>query len=159
MAHCLTRDAKIVRLGEQNLLNSDDGAQPKDFNIAQIIKHPYFNKTARQHNIGLIQLDNDVAFTDLIRPACLPQSNQLSELKAVALGWGHTSAEGVASDDLLKVSLDILSNDLCIQLFEDLKIGNIAIDNNQICARGLRGGADTCAGDSGRFDSDRWKFQ
>lgn len=135
MAQCLkTRRPEIVRLGDQNLLIIDDGAQPKEFNIAQVITHPQYNRFAKQHNIGLVKLDKEVAFTDFIRPACLPQSNQMSKLKAVALG-----------------------NDLCIQLYgED---SDIVIDNNHICAGVLRGGADTCAGDSGRFDSGCRKFQ
>lgn len=56
------------------MANSIDGAQPKEYKIAQIIRAQGFNRSKKEYNIALIKLEEEVIFTASIRPACL-QSN------------------------------------------------------------------------------------
>lgn len=117
-----------------------------DIPVAEFIKHDDYVKRTKANDIALVRLARQVTFSKLIRPACLSQTKYISDKKAVATGWGSTEFEGPRSDDLLKVSLDIFSNSLCIKAFEDEAF---VITANQICAGVLAGNHDTCQGDSG----------
>lgn len=68
----------------------------------------------------------------------------LNQIKYFA---GYTQYAGSISNELMKVRLDLLDNNICAKTFED--DGNIAITGKQICAGVLSGGYDTCQG--GRF--------
>lgn len=63
----------IVRLGDQNLVRTDDGARPIEIKIRRIFTHPKYNQRNKEHNIALIELKEKVIFRDHIRPACLYQ--------------------------------------------------------------------------------------
>lgn len=127
-----------------HLKNSNDG---RDINIAQFIKHEYYDKDAKQNDIMLLKLDQQVSFSPRIRPICLSQVSTIADKKALASGWGATEYAGSNSDDLLKVGLDILDLNLCKTAFEDYE--DVIINNNQICSGILAGKEDTCQGDSG----------
>lgn len=90
-----------------------------------------------------MRLAHRVEFTNFIRPACLTQVNNFGA-KAIATGWGSTENYGSTSDELLKVQLDLLDNNLCVEAFED--DDDVVIDEDQICAGLLSGGRDTCQG-------------
>ena len=63
----------VVRLGDQNLLTTDDGAFPVDYEIKRIVKHPQYSMRTKENDIALIELKNNVSFNNLTRPACLNQ--------------------------------------------------------------------------------------
>lgn len=60
---------------------------------------------------------------------------------------GYTEVGGSTSDVLQKVQLDIIPNQQCSALYNDED--NYRIFSSQICAGVLKGGKDTCGGDSG----------
>lgn len=77
IAHCFRRrkeNPNVVRLGDQNLETSDDGAFPVDFGILRLIPHENYIQSKNYYDIGLIELDGIVNFTKYIRPACLWQT-------------------------------------------------------------------------------------
>ncbi|CAO1432212.1 unnamed protein product [Diamesa tonsa] len=150
-AHCSSFQGRapiLVRLGDQNLKTRDDGAYEKDYEIEQFIKHESYSRKSRYYDIAVIRLAQEVTFTKFIRPACLWQSPNINQTKAVATGWGYTEAYGETSDELQKVSLDIIDNNKCNRITPQDKLSNGIIDS-QICAGVLEGGKDTCQGDSG----------
>jgi Trypsin len=55
-------------------------------------------------------------------------------------------AAAPSSDIKLKVSLPVIENDKCAQLYS--KNPSVRLDKSQMCAGGLKG-RDSCAGDSG----------
>ena len=61
----------INQLGEQNLESSDDGAEPKEYNIQTIMKHENYNRIKKLNDIALLELEENVKFTKFIHPACL----------------------------------------------------------------------------------------
>lgn len=61
----------VVRLGDQNLLKTDDGAQPVEYKVMRVIKHEDYVHNLKKNDIALIELDKTVIFTEFIRPACL----------------------------------------------------------------------------------------
>ncbi|CAF4942755.1 unnamed protein product [Pieris macdunnoughi] len=160
-AHCIKAARRqpgtpsIVRLGDQNLdPNVEDNATPVDVPIKNIIPHPQYNSPIKYNDIALMELHTDVDFEAHIRPACLWTRNDFSgHEKAIATGWGVTnpgSTTAETSNDLQKVALSLLENARCDVLLKNLKNrlwwGFV---NTQMCAGELRGGKDTCQGDSG----------
>ncbi|XP_061381816.1 serine protease snake-like isoform X1 [Danaus plexippus] len=159
-AHCTKyskmREPKpvIVRLGDQNLDTSvNDGASPIEVPIKNIIKHPLYKSPGKYHDIALLELASDVDFDSSIRPACLWYRPDFpGHTKAVATGWGVVDPRTQrASNELQKVSLTLLENDFCNVLLKT-KRNRLWMDGftaDQLCAGELRGGKDTCQGDSG----------
>ncbi|XP_048002705.1 venom protease-like isoform X2 [Leguminivora glycinivorella] len=157
--HC-TRDPRardpnpaIVRLGDQNIDPSvQDGATPVEVPIKQIVKHPEYKPPRRYNDIALLELATDVDFSNTIRPACLWQRNDFdSYTRAVATGWGVIDVNTKeTSKELQKVSISLLENDYCDQLLANSRNRNWqGFAPSQMCAGELRGGRDTCQGDSG----------
>ena len=85
---------------------------------------------------------------DRIITVCIPtSSNVFQGQTSYAKGWGAIKYGGPLSDDLLQVSLPLLSDDACKLYYERYayKINTLT----QVCA-GIRGNnKDTCQGDSG----------
>lgn len=62
-AHCVsTIKAKpdVIRIGDQDLSDDDDGASPQEFNIKNIIIHPNYRRRSKYHDIVLFELDRVV---------------------------------------------------------------------------------------------------
>lgn len=146
-AHGISPD--IVRLGDQNLVRQDDSAEPQEYQIASVTPHPNYRHSSNYYDIALIRLVRRVTFTRFVRPACLWQKGSINSTKAVATGWGQVQFAGGRSDDLRKVSLNIIDNSDCRQLYETSKQLRRGIVKSQMCAGYLQGGKDTCHGDSG----------
>ncbi|XP_050546255.1 serine protease Hayan-like [Daktulosphaira vitifoliae] len=141
-----------VRLGDLNLHESNDGSQPVDYTVEDIIVHPDYIKTSKYNDIALLRLNKNVQFNKNIRPACLYTKNAIYNLNATATGWGSTDYGSSASDHLLKVNLDIVDNRRCNILYEaESKTNSLSkgIVDSMLCAGDLAGGHDTCLGDSG----------
>ena len=64
---------QVVRLGDLNLIATDDGANPVDYNVSKFIKHPQYNPRTKKNDIALIELKENVRVDSFIRPACLYQ--------------------------------------------------------------------------------------
>uniref|UniRef100_A0A336MSG3 CSON005854 protein n=1 Tax=Culicoides sonorensis TaxID=179676 RepID=A0A336MSG3_CULSO len=151
-AHCVKKASDrpiVVRLGEQNLATHNDGANPVDYQISQIITHPNYSIGSNYFDIALIRLAENVKFTSQIRPSCLWQTNQINSSKAIAIGWGSTGYTEESSDNLLKVDLNIYDNKACKRHYpEERRLSNGIVDE-QLCAGVADQLKDTCQGDSG----------
>ncbi|CAK1592066.1 unnamed protein product [Parnassius mnemosyne] len=153
--HCTKKprsgEPTIVRLGEQNLdPDVRDGATPIDVRIRAIHKHPDYKPPNRYNDIALLELEEDVKFNDNIRPACLwTKENFGGHKKALATGWGVTNPDTQqTSKELQKVSLTLLTNEYCDRILSRNRHWH-GFAPSQMCAGELRGGKDTCQGDSG----------
>ncbi|XP_053622871.1 serine protease snake-like [Plodia interpunctella] len=156
-AHC-TRDASardpepvVVRLGDQNIDPTvSDGAEPVDVAIRKIHKHPDYKPPKRYNDVALLELATAVEFQAAIRPACLwTRPGFGGHTKALATGWGVVdTVTQQSSKELQKVSLSLLENSVCGPLLGDIRNWDGFVDS-QMCAGELRGGRDTCQGDSG----------
>lgn len=151
-AHCVSQRGvrpKIIRLGDQNLKRTDDGGEIQDFAIDQFLRHPNYRGSSKYNDIALFQLDRNIRITDFVRPACLWQSFTVDYTNAIATGWGLTRDRGKPSDDLLKVSLNIITNDRCNTFYERSSALKDGIIDSQFCAGDDVEEKDTCNGDSG----------
>ena len=155
-AHCILSGRKnpdVVRLGEQNLQREDDGAQPQTYQISKWLRHPEYKgrRNNRWHDIGLLRLAQRVTISDFVRPACLSQTATGNQMSAVATGWGLTNSQSVQSqsNDLLKVTLNFVSNQQCNVAFKQSNNDFKGLSDGQICAGSDTEEKDTCQGDSG----------
>lgn len=153
-AHCIRSNndsaLTVVRVGDLNLVSTNDAANPKDYKIIDKIKNPQYKPPYLYHDIALLKLETDVEFNEFVRPACLQTTLPDSpENKATAIGWGFTSFEsGIKSDDLLKVTINVVNHTSCSKFsYPTIRFNNGIIDEWQICAGEF--GKDTCGGDSG----------
>lgn len=60
-AHCSPGSSNvrtlIVRVGDKNLQDDNDGAKPQDFGVKKMILHPDYQNNIKYHDIALMQLD------------------------------------------------------------------------------------------------------
>jgi hypothetical protein len=79
----------IARLGDLNLKLTNDGAQPVNYLVEEVIQHPQYKPPAKYNDVALLKLDREVEFTEFIRPACLFKTDTFHINKTVATGWGR----------------------------------------------------------------------
>lgn len=63
-AHCAPRSTKVastvVRIGDKNLNDEFDGAEPEEFGIKRVIVHPDYKRSTKYNDIALFELDGEV---------------------------------------------------------------------------------------------------
>ncbi|XP_069361908.1 uncharacterized protein [Maniola hyperantus] len=169
-AHCIHNhedDLYVVRVGELDLAREDEGATPMDVLIKNKIKHEEYNPKAFTNDIALLVLQNDVQFTDLIKPICIPMESNLRSMNfedynPFIAGWGDLEFRGPKATRLQVLQLPVVSNDFCKQAYNAYKAQ--VIDDRVLCAGFKKGGKDSCQGDSGGplmqpiYNSETLKF-
>ncbi|XP_011863922.1 PREDICTED: serine protease snake-like [Vollenhovia emeryi] len=127
---------------------------PQTIAIKERIRHPDYKRPSEYHDIAILRLEKKVTYDAFVRPACLPVDwpDVGQDNKAVATGWGLVDwSDDKGSDNLLKVTLNLVSHEACNESFYDggssteLALG--IVNEWQICAGEV--GKDTCQGDSG----------
>lgn len=134
-------------MGTINLKEPQRGGIPEDFEIVERYIHPRYRSPSRYNDIALLKLNQSVQRSEFIQPACI--SMELNTSQTVeAIGWGKTSFAGAASNDLLRVSLEIYDIKTCrdnyIDSFKRVLPDGI-LEETQVCAGGgLDEVRDTC---------------
>ena len=95
-AHCLYAPGKrrhnkyrcSVLVGEHDRRAVDEGGQ--EIKIARFIENS--NYRGHVNDIALLELEEDIKFTEHVKPACLPKddSNKYYGKNAIISGWGGT---------------------------------------------------------------------
>lgn len=140
-----------MRLGAHDLSRTDE-ATHIDLNIIESIPHPEYKYPVRYNDIGLFKLDRSVQFNGAIRPACLPEQAAVPTRKTIATGWGRVEWRGNQSNILLKVILEMFSQEECHSAYRNAinrKLNKGIVEESQVCAGSKDEEKDTCQGDSG----------
>ncbi|XP_011306722.1 venom protease-like [Fopius arisanus] len=154
-AHCVHRlnDLYLVRLGDLDLDDSvPDGANPIDIPIEQVHEHPQYSDVQYTNDVAVLKLAWDVEFSDLIRPICLPLTEEIyntdftNALPFIA-GWGSVYFRGPSASHLQQLQMPVVDTETCKTAFTRFK--STVIDERVLCAGYRRGGKDACKGDSG----------
>ncbi|KAF7283414.1 hypothetical protein GWI33_000655 [Rhynchophorus ferrugineus] len=145
-----------VRLGEWDVGSSDKNCQGGDnlkvcnpwkrnYGIHSVYPHPKYSVATKQNDIGLIRLNEEVQFNDMISPICLPLANSyiFPGDKLTVAGWGLKSYTQVATTKQ-KVDLPVVATSECSLVFRNI----LKIKKGQFCAGG-EARKDSCNGDSG----------
>lgn len=151
-----------VLVGDHNLYDISNGQ--KFIPVKQKVVHPDYNTpTPLNNDIGLLQLAYPMVFSKSISPLCLPAlgetgfgtsaygNSSTTELdtyglgivgqNATVLGWGMINDDGIYSDALRGVEVEIFHNDDCNRLYG-------IMTETMMCTSGDNG-RGTCYGDSG----------
>merc|ERR1712212_1147272 len=154
-AHCynsMFTDLRVI-VGEHNLCDGvNEGG--KVIKVKKITLHPDYNSKKVDNDIAVLELAEDLTFTDKIKPACLPSSEtkDYSGSASTISGWGGTIGYGRNEQQpqqpkqcTLKetiVKLIASSDPMCSKL-----PGLSTSSKIKLCA--FAKDTDTCQGDSG----------
>ncbi|XP_068237468.1 venom protease-like isoform X2 [Palaemon carinicauda] len=157
-AHCFdVYTLTVVRLGEHNYEDDNDGANPIDFSVGPPIIFPNYTSPQAYHDLALLKLPRPVKFTRSIRPVCLPwgaeSGRNLENQKVTLTGWGTTQFQGSTSPRLLEVVVTVFPTSQCDRSYQSqpdyaLKWPQ-GIGSESLCSGDENGGKDACQGDSG----------
>lgn len=131
---------KYVRVGDLDILNDTDEAEPQDFRVKLAVQHPEYDYSTLKHDIAILVLDKPVKVTDFVKPACLFSGGVIDEFGEVtATGWGITEFAGENISEKNMENLCIIREMLFLKLVEsemnpsahrliqvDQSIGNVA---------------------------------
>lgn len=84
VSHCVELTlwhVNAVRLGKNH---SNAGGQEHE--VKKVISHPQYDRWTSQNDIALVELAEDVTFTNFIRPACLQVTENFSEVSVEVRG-------------------------------------------------------------------------
>ncbi len=152
-AHCaLDNDGAVfateriqVRLGEYNRAGNDSTEQNRT--VQSVLIHPNYDSTRHDSDLALLKLStpatlgNGVHFIYPITESVALTATAPSTTATVT-GWGRTTEGGSLAQQLMEVTLPLISNELC-----NFSYG--IITDNMLCAGYEEGGYDACQGDSG----------
>lgn len=138
---------KYILLGEHDLSNNRND-RPFQVEIAEKIPHPQFKRSAKYFDVALVRMAIRITFNQFMRPACLPETYNTAVNNAIASGWGRTDYRGSTSQVLMKVVLELFSEDECNATYRDaerttqLRYG--ILPEQQFCAGSHLEKKDTC---------------
>jgi len=143
--HCVegfTADEVDVVAGLDRLSN-DRNAQR--IPAAELVQHERFSYLTLRNDVAVIRLSSPLTLDQAsVNAICLPSADLAAEGTAVVTGWGTTEEGGDVSDVLMKVSVPIVPDDQCDELYGG------GVYQSMICAGDVEnGGIDSCQGDSG----------
>ncbi|XP_071550912.1 chymotrypsinogen A-like isoform X2 [Panulirus ornatus] len=150
-AHCFSGyNIKLIDVGLGKLdVSAYNEAGAVWLQTTKYVVHPQYNDVAIQNDLALVILPEAVAFTEAIRPICLPAGdNDFAGATATATGWGALQYGGYEAKVLQEVELDVWGNSACQAAWrEKFQDQGFTLLSSQVCAVGLD--KDTCSGDSG----------
>nr|ACU00114.1 serine protease 1 [Holotrichia oblita] len=138
-AHCLigASPSQVFAVAGTNTLNSGGvtiGSQ-------SLIINPDYDDETIANDVGVVLLQGDFAFSNLIAPVELSNTN-VGSVPATLSGWGVTGVDEGAPNDLQRLSTQTIENSVC-QLF-----WGSSVASTQICILSPNG-QGACFGDSG----------
>ncbi|XP_050093189.1 serine protease grass-like [Anopheles aquasalis] len=164
-AHCVQTEfhTKLfrVRLGEQDKSKPIDcivysngekscADPPVHVVIESMVVHRAYRKYSVLHDIALIRMVHDVAFTDSIKPICLPLPQDVRNLdlpRYIVAGWGMTENQ-TSSNVLLQALMDVVTVPECNRRLAEHGFSGYLSEEYHMCAGG-KNLTDSCRGDSG----------
>lgn len=131
---------------------SDLYAYPKFYSFNSVSSGGFIPVSAKaeNQNYNSVTKDSDVSVLTLNRSSSAPKASvyggtdQLAGITATVIGTGRLSEGGSSPSTLQKVSVPIVTNNVCKSSY-----GSSAITSNMLCAGLVGGGKDSCQGDSG----------
>lgn len=157
-AHCVSVGARArqlparvlsVRLGDHDLSSTDDNTSPVDAEVADVVRHPRYDRRTYAHDIALLVLREPVRWNRFVQPACLPfgplATEPLKDYNAFIVGWGATQFNGGGSSVLRQAQIPIWAEAKCRTAYAQ----HLPITSAQLCAGDVNASMDSCQGDSG----------
>ncbi|XP_046608839.1 transmembrane protease serine 9-like [Neodiprion virginianus] len=160
-AHCVAQMSSwdvaglTVRLGDHNIKTNNE-VRHVERRVRRIVRHRGFDSRTLYNDVAILTLDKPVAFTEQIRPVCLPSGSQLYSGKtATVIGWGSLRESGPQPAVLQEVAIPVWTNSECRSKYGAAAPGGII--ESFLCAG--KAAMDSCSGDSGgplMINDGRW---
>ncbi|XP_063849955.1 venom protease-like isoform X1 [Scylla paramamosain] len=155
--HCLFESPDVVRLGEHDYQDTNDGAPHQDFDVAETVMYPGYAHPEAYHDLALLRLSSRVHIQEIISPVCLPwgveSEKNITGHAATLTGYGETEFGGVPTSYLQEVHMVVLASAQCDHSYSSLpryaRMWPRSIGEETLCAGDPNGGPDACRGDSG----------
>lgn len=113
--------------------------------ISHIFVHVGYNIQSMRNDIAVIRLSQPFRPTNTFHPVPMANRTPPTQTLCHVAGWGATVENGTANAYLLRMSVEVLSHATCNQR----QSYNGLVREGMICAGTMRGGRDSCQGDSG----------
>lgn len=126
--------------------NSNNDAKPQLFGIVERIAHPNFKSPVAYNDIALIKINGSVSFNRNVRPACLPQPEELVMDRVIKSGWS-SGFFGLPKYQLEKTVLKMVPHGECnatIAGFNRRSLPHGIVNDTQICTDSYTQEKDTC---------------
>ncbi|XP_031632013.1 serine protease Hayan-like [Contarinia nasturtii] len=160
-AHCLMKfDVNLIRLGTNKLIDSYHPSYD-DYQVKSKFVHGSYSNETLKNDIALIEVTNNIQFSNKIGPACLETDvgDLPSHVNLIVTGWGNTKEGSFGgsspSNDLKMAQLTTVPLSQCnAAILEHNKYASNAMTQNglsygQYCAQDRLERSDACGGDSG----------
>ncbi|XP_023697366.1 elastase 2 [Paramormyrops kingsleyae] len=145
-AHCINnKNTYRVYLGKENLQVTNEAGSVA-IAPSKIIVHEKWDPMMIRNDIALIKLQQAVAVTSTIQPACLPASGYIlpNQAPCYVTGWGRLWTNGPIADVLQQALLPVVDFATCSKP----DWWGTLVTQNMVCAGG-NGVESSCNGDSG----------
>ncbi|XP_031550168.1 sushi, von Willebrand factor type A, EGF and pentraxin domain-containing protein 1-like, partial [Actinia tenebrosa] len=134
-----------VIAGDYNIFRKEKNEQVRQVRAIRIFPG-YRHAPFYENDIALIELNETVTLSPVVRTICIPDSNEKVSVPgtvARVAGWGRTT-KSIRSPVLRHSAYQIQNDDLCDQATDYFFNRSVTF-----CAGSGKGGNDTCQGDSG----------
>ncbi|XP_011694586.1 PREDICTED: serine protease 48-like [Wasmannia auropunctata] len=140
-AHCVNfvTDAKKLKVHAGTIYLNETGDV---YQAESVTWHTGFDDFRLNYDVGLIRLNKDIVFTNVVKPIRLAQKDiAVTDLPCVVSGWGTTSLGGPTPNTLQEIVLKVYSPEKC-------KLSSWRVTDNHVCTL-TKTGEGVCHGDSG----------
>jgi len=147
VAHLSTSDVQHlrVRLGDHNIKRNNE-ANHVEKRVRRVIRHIGFSSSTLHNDVAILTLSDDVQYGSTIQPICLASGgNQFVGDTVTVAGWGTLSEGGSQPAELMKVDVNVWTNQRCKASYGKSAPGGIT--SHMLCAADTN--RDSCSGDSG----------
>ncbi|KAI5645002.1 trypsin domain-containing protein [Phthorimaea operculella] len=113
--------------------------------VQNIVNHPEYNVLPFNADVSVIHLSTRITFNALAQqvaiagPSYIPADND----PIMAVGWGQTTFQGVASEQLKRVQVWVVNQEVCREAYSEL------LTDTMLCAGANALGQGVCQQDSG----------
>lgn len=145
-AHCVSAADFYVVLGDWKPLARSNYVQK--IRAAEVYQHPQYS-SGFSHDYALVRLERPATFSACVGTVCMPTEDVAPGSTCWITGWGTLRGGGIQPDTLQEVSVNIISNDDCVNKHG---YASSEIDDSMLCAQGRNSKGevtDACQGDSG----------
>jgi len=140
----------MVELGEHDITGNSEFMSTMQRKVKRVVVHKDYKAPTFENDIAILELENAIVRQPHIVPICMPESLQIEFEGKVGIvtGWGRTEYGGNVPNILHQVSVPIIDNDKCQNMF--IKSGHKKkVRESFLCAGYDKGEKDSCEGDSG----------
>jgi secreted trypsin-like serine protease len=148
--HCMYSSNETIQpwsiIVAGGIVKLNENSTRQERGVKEIRLHPEFDLTTLVNDIAALKLSRPFTFTPELRSAPLSGNPPIPYTICQVSGWGYLSSSvPIIFPDLMYVDLPIRSTEECRKLLKN----HTDMLPGMFCAGYLKGGKDSCQGDSG----------